>query len=150
MNKYTYCMAVATLGCTALCGVQAHAADDSLPPFSPAGNFWDSGKFIHSDGATLYRAVCQGCHMSDARGAQGAGAYPALAENPKLASAAYAAVMVLRGRRAMPPFADFLSDAQVAAVVNFVRSHFGNAYADAIGADEVQRLRASSEPEKAP
>src|SRR5580700_8800332 len=35
----------------------------------------------------IYRTVCQSCHMAAAQGAVGAGAYPALANDPKLAVA---------------------------------------------------------------
>ena len=34
-----------------------------------------------------------------------------------------------------------LSDAQVAAVVNYIRTHFGNQYQDAVSADDVKRVR---------
>ena len=116
---------------------------DEPPPFSPPGSFTDTGHFAHQDGATLFRAICQGCHMADARGAQGAGMYPALAANPKLASAAYPALTVLQGRRGMPAFAENLSDQQVAEVVNYVRGHFDNHFADSVTPGDVARLRAS-------
>ena len=120
---------------------------DELPPFSPPAGFAVGalaarGYFVQRDGATLYHAICQGCHMPDARGAQGAGMYPALAANPKLASAAYPALTVLQGRRGMPGFAESLSDDQVAEVLNYVRSHFDNHYADSVTPADVARLRA--------
>lgn len=106
-----------------------------------------------ASGEEIYRHVCQACHMADGRGAQGAGTYPALAENPRLASASFTAVTVLLGRRNMPHFApqhdlsgleEFavmqLDDAQVAAVVNYVRSHFGNRYTDELTAADVAAL----------
>ena len=114
---------------------------DEPPPFSPPGSFADLGHFSHQDGATLFRAICQGCHMADARGAVGAGYYPALAANPKLSSATYPALVVLKGRHGMPPFGDYLSDAQVAAVVNYVRTNFGNQYLDALTQPDVAGLR---------
>jgi mono/diheme cytochrome c family protein len=80
--------------------------------------------------------------MPDARGARGAGMYPALAANPKLASAAYPTLTVLQGRRGMPGFSDSLSDDQVAEVVNYVRSHFGNNFTDRVASGDVARLRA--------
>lgn len=116
---------------------------EDLPQFSNPGTLADRGHFVQRDGAALYRAICQGCHMPDARGAQGAGTYPALAANPKLASAAYPALTVLQGRRGMPAFAENLSDEQVAEVVNYVRSHFGNHFADSVTPGDVSRLRAS-------
>jgi len=119
----------------------AAIADDEPPPFSPPGSFTDLGHFSHQDGATLFRAICQGCHMADAKGAVGAGYYPALAGNPKLASANYPALVVLKGRHGMPPFGDYLSDAQVAEVVGYVRTHFGNDYRDALSPADVATLR---------
>ena len=119
----------------------AAIAADEPPPFSPPGSFTDTGHFAHQDGATLFRAICQGCHMADAKGAVGAGYYPALAGNQKLASATYPALVVLKGRHGMPAFGGYLSDAQVAEVVNYVRSHFGNQYPDALTQQDVTRLR---------
>jgi len=116
------------------------SADDEPPPFSPPGSFADLGHFSHQEGATLYRAICQGCHMADAKGVVGAGFYPALAGNTKLASASYPALVVLKGRHGMPPFGDYLTDAQVAAVVTYVRTHFGNNYADGLSPADVAIL----------
>ncbi|HVT32526.1 MAG TPA: cytochrome c [Rhodanobacteraceae bacterium] len=106
-----------------------------------------------ASGEEIYRRVCQGCHMPDGRGAQGAGTYPALAENPHLASAAFTAATVALGRRNMPHFAPqpelggfeafvtlHLDDAQIAAVVNYVRSHFGNRYTDELTEADVKAL----------
>lgn len=121
------------------------AIADESPPFSPNSppSASKPGRFVHSDGAVLYRAVCQGCHMPDARGAKGASEYPALAANPKLASVAFPAARVLNGWSGMPRFAEMLSDAQIAAVVNYVRTNFGNHYSDGLTADDVARLRAA-------
>ena len=130
----------ALLAALALCTSFSVGADEP-PPFSPPGSFTDLGHFAHQDGATLFRAICQGCHMSDAKGAVGAGFYPALAGNPKLASANYPASVVLKGRHGMPPFGDYLTDAQVAEVVGYVRTHFGNHYPDALSPADVATLR---------
>jgi mono/diheme cytochrome c family protein len=43
----------------------------------------------------------------------------------------------------MPAFADNLSDEPVAEIVNYVRSHFDNRYADTIRSEDVARLRTS-------
>src|SRR5262245_42030055 len=89
-------------------------------------------RFTQQDGETLYRSICAGCHMPEGQGARGAGAYPALARNEKLAAAGYPVTLVVRGQKAMPAFGSQLNDEQVAAVVNYVRSHFGNAYDDRV------------------
>jgi mono/diheme cytochrome c family protein len=97
--------------------------------------------FPQQDGAALFQAICQGCHMPGAQGATGAGAYPALAQNKKLAAAAYPVYTVMRGRKGMPSLASYLSDAQVIAVVTYVRTHFGNNYGDPISPDLVKAAR---------
>jgi mono/diheme cytochrome c family protein len=97
--------------------------------------------FPQQDGAEIFQAVCQGCHQAEAQGAVGAAAYPALAGNSKLASGAYPVYTILQGRKGMPSLASYLSDAQVAAVVNYVRTHFGNQYADAVTPQMVRAAR---------
>ena len=99
------------------------------------------GHYPEQTGEGLYKSICQGCHMPDAKGATGAGAYPALAGNKKLGAKAYPAMVVLKGQKAMPEFGSSFSDAQVAEVVNYVRTHFGNSYTDAVAPDEVKALR---------
>jgi mono/diheme cytochrome c family protein len=99
------------------------------------------GGFALEGGEAIYKGVCQGCHMADARGASGAGAYPALAGNPKLATANYVVTIVIRGRKGMPALGDNLSDSQVADVVNYVRSHFGNRCKGEVKPADVHALR---------
>jgi mono/diheme cytochrome c family protein len=79
--------------------------------------------------------------MPDGKGAVGAGTYPSLANDSNLVSGGYPVYVVVRGLRAMPPVGAMMSDAQVAAVVNYVRTHFGNAYPDAVSADDVKPAR---------
>ena len=97
--------------------------------------------FTMQGGAAIYQGVCQGCHMADAKGATGAGNYPALAGNSKLASTSYVLTMVMNGHKGMPPFRGHLTDQQIADVVNFVRNQFGNRYKGTVTAAEVQSLR---------
>ena len=110
-----------------------------------------SKRLAAADGEAVFRSICQGCHMPDAKGAQGAGAYPALAGNPRVASAQYMAAVIFHGRRDMPSFKPAageerflrgagLSDAQIAGVINYIRTHFGNQYTDSISADEVAAM----------
>jgi mono/diheme cytochrome c family protein len=98
-------------------------------------------RITHQDGEAIYRNVCAGCHMPDGRGAVGAGAYPALARNVKLEAAGYPVLLVVNGRKAMPPFGQQLDDNQVAAVVNYIRGNLGNAYTDRVSADDVKAAR---------
>jgi mono/diheme cytochrome c family protein len=94
-----------------------------------------------ANGAAIYQHVCQGCHMPGGKGAIGAAAFPALAHNAKLAASGYPVYMVLNGNGAMPWFNGALSDAQIADVVNYVRTHFGNDYKDAVTPADVAAVR---------
>jgi mono/diheme cytochrome c family protein len=122
--------------------VIALAVAAALVAGGPAvAQFNDPAHFRQQDGAALYRDICQGCHMPNGKGAAGAGAYPALAGNEKLGAAGYPVLVVMNGQKAMPGFAGMLSDAQIAAVVNYVRTHFGNHYRDAVTAADVKTAR---------
>jgi mono/diheme cytochrome c family protein len=103
------------------------------------------------DGRQIYEHICQGCHMADGAGAVGAGHYPALAKDPTLVSRQYMALTILIGRRNMPAFGAkhapaflgppvALTEAQIAAVINYIRTNFGNRYKDSITAAEVAAL----------
>jgi mono/diheme cytochrome c family protein len=108
---------------------------------SSDGSFMSPLRFMQRDGEVIYRTVCQGCHMTAAQGAVGAAAYPALANDPKLAAAGYSVLVVVNGSKDMPPFDALLDDEQVAAVVNYVRSHFGNSYPDTVSPADVRSAR---------
>lgn len=98
-------------------------------------------RFVEMSGEELYDNVCRACHMMDGKGATGAGSYPSLAANPNLESPGYPVTMVIHGRRAMPPFGGMMNDAQIAAVVNYLRTHFGNNYTDMVTAQDVSDAR---------
>lgn len=96
---------------------------------------------VPKTGEETYRMVCQSCHMPDGKGASGAASgYPALAGNPRLAAAPYPIMMVLNGKGAMPWFSDSLSAAQVADVVTYIRTHFGNDFSTPVTAAQVQAM----------
>jgi mono/diheme cytochrome c family protein len=108
----------------------------------PLNRTFSSGfNFAETTGEELFANVCQGCHMPDADGAAGAGVYPSLVADKNLEARGYPVYLVLNGRRAMPPFGEMMTDAQIAAVVNYLRSHFGNNYDDAVTANEVRDAR---------
>lgn len=119
--------------------VNAPALADDAPANSAAmSHGWE---FSEQGGADLFRNVCAACHQPDAKGAVGAGAYPSLAEDQKLASTDFMLTLLLSGPSNMPALGDMMSNAQIADVVNYVRTHFGNAYPDAISAADVSAAR---------
>ena len=127
---------------TAAAAAGAYADDASFTSHAGVGSM---------TGAEIYDHICLGCHMPGGQGAVGAGSYPKLAANKKLVSGEYVALTVLNGRNGMPPFglpadqvmetrAAHLSDAQIADVVNYVRSHFDNKYKADVTAKQVAAL----------
>ena len=112
------------------------SADPPAPTFSPG---W---RFGPTTGEALFANACQACHMSNAQGAVGAGRYPALARNTKLATSGSVLEVVLHGYKAMPAIGELMTDEQVAAVINYVRSHFGNNYTDPVAPSDVKDVRA--------
>jgi mono/diheme cytochrome c family protein len=89
----------------------------------------------HDRGATLYSQNCVPCHREDGKGV--AGVYPSLAQSPVVnGDPAQLVRWVLAGQRpaSMPAgryatqMARFgwMKDADAAALLSYVRSHFGN------------------------
>ena len=119
-------------------GLSAAASAESL---QDASRLSKGGVFQEQGGAALFASVCAGCHQPDASGATGAADYPALKDNKALASADYLERLLLSGQRAMPPVGQMMSDQQVADVINYVRTHFGNAYDDAVSSADIEAAR---------
>ena len=105
-------------------------------------------------GKTIYETHCTTCHSANGRGAPPD--YPPLAQNQsiEMSSAVNAIRMVLNGGfppsaagnprpYGMPPFAQTLSDDEVAAVVGYIRTAWGNRGA-AVTAAEANGLRKAS------
>ena len=111
-------------------------ADSDLPL-----DFGQANRFTEQGGEALYTHVCQACHMAGGKGATGAGTYPALAANPKLEAVGYSVAVIVHGHNGMPALGSMMTDAQVADVVNYVRTHFGNSYTDAVTPADVAAAR---------
>src|ERR1700716_812101 len=126
------------------------AAGAATGVHADASRFTAAAGPANATGADVYGHICQGCHMAQGQGAVGAGHYPKLAGDPALVSWQYVALTVLNGKNGMPAFGlpaeqfifggVHLSDAQVADVVNYVRSHFGNKWKGSVTADQVTAL----------
>jgi len=118
-------------------------AQSAASTASPVGADADAAasEFHGPTGEQLYMRVCAACHMPDGKGAEGAGFYPALADNPRLASGGYPAYVIMKGMNGMPPMSDMLTDEQAAAVVTYVRTSFGNNYPQPVTAAEMASLR---------
>jgi len=125
----------------------------SLPPSDPKPA--DSGERasepLLAEGRRLYGKYCVDCHGADGKGK--APAYPPLAGNRAvtLTPAVNAIRMVLHGGfppgtagnprpYGMPPYSHELDDAQVAAVLSYVRASWGNEAAP-VSAPDVNRYR---------
>jgi mono/diheme cytochrome c family protein len=122
----------------ALAAAAPALADEAQPQSDAMSRGWE---FQEQGGADLFGNVCAACHQPDARGAVGAGAYPPLAADAKLASTEFLLAVLLHGLRGMPPVGRMMTDEQAADVANYVRTHFGNNYAPAISAADVSAAR---------
>lgn len=154
MNRTTLTFTLAGLGAIGAIAASASAqvageatsamaaAPQTIKPGDADGAFVTGARFSEPDGEKMYRRVCAGCHMPDAKGVStGAGFYPALAGNRNLASSGYPVYVVLKGKNGMPAVGGMMTDQQVADVVNYVRTHFGNRYKDAVKPADVKAVR---------
>lgn len=122
-------------------GVTAMAQSAPAAPVTGDAAAFAAGAVAGPTGEETYQNLCAACHMADAGGATGAGAYPALAANNRLMAGAYPLYVVMKGKNGMPPMGDMLTDAQVADVVNYVRTHFGNDYPSPVLPEQVAAMR---------
>ena len=117
----------------------------------PAASYERAGEPLLAEGRRLYGKYCVDCHGADGKGKTPA--YPPLAGNRAvtLTPAVNAIRMVLHGGfppgtagnprpYGMPPYSHELDDAQVAAVLSYVRASWGNAAAP-VSAPDVNRYR---------
>ena len=108
---------------------------------------------VLSAGARIYRAQCESCHIENGLGRPPH--YPPLAQNTsiQMASAVNPIRMVLNGGYppqtrgnprpyGMPPFAQIMSDDDIAAVVTYIRVSWGNR-GDLVTAEQVNALRSA-------
>ncbi|MBD8563034.1 cytochrome c [Oxalobacteraceae sp. CFBP 8763] len=94
-----------------------------------------------ADGKTLFAKNCAACHQANGRGIPGA--FPALVASPvAIGPADAAAEVLLKGRGGMPDFSASLDDADIAAVLTYARSSWGN-HAPPITGAEVTMRRAA-------
>ncbi|MHA4869303.1 c-type cytochrome [Duganella sp. PWIR1] len=93
------------------------------------------------DGKALFQKNCAACHQAGGKGIPGA--FPALANSKFVqGKGTEVAAVLLKGRGGMPDFSDSLSDRDIATVLTFVRSNWGNK-ADGLSEADVGSLRAT-------
>jgi mono/diheme cytochrome c family protein len=91
------------------------------------------------DGKSLFLKNCAACHQPTGKGIPGA--FPALAGSKFVqGKGSEVAGVLLKGRGGMPDFSDSLSDRDIATVLTFVRSNWGNK-ADGLSEADIGSLR---------
>jgi mono/diheme cytochrome c family protein len=136
-RKISFILTMLAASLPVLCMAQAQSNGFSASEASLSAGFG----FTEKSGEQLFSGVCRGCHMSDGKGAVGAGTYPSLAGDRNLEAIGYPIDVVVNGQRGMPPFGSMMSNNQVAAVVNYLRTHFDNDYRDEVTANDVKTAR---------
>ena len=92
-----------------------------------------------ADGKAIYQKNCAACHMATGKGIPGA--FPALAGNAFVQGPAKdPATVLLKGRGGMPDFSQSLTDGDIAAVLTYARSSWGNK-AEGLSDKDVTALR---------
>lgn len=89
---------------------------------------FDQTAYAATEGEEIYNTLCAGCHMPDGGGAIGAGAYPALRNNPNLEYAGYPVTLIVNGQAAMPSLGHLLDNEQIVAVTSYIQANLGNGY----------------------
>jgi mono/diheme cytochrome c family protein len=125
---------------------------ESQAPDTPRGATQVSASVL-ARGAQIYRAQCESCHMENGQGRPPG--WPPLAANPsiQMTSAVNPIRMVLNGGYppqtrgnprpyGMPPFAQIMSDDDIAAVVTYIRVSWGNR-GTVVTREEVNALRSA-------
>lgn len=78
-----------------------------------------------ADGKSAYMDNCSACHQVTGKGVKGA--FPALAGSPLVQGPPQLVMTtVLNGRAGMPAFKDDLTDADLSAILTYVRASWGN------------------------
>ena len=144
------CMSLVLVGAMGLTPSASISEDASTSQHATVAQF-DSRITAFDDGMEVYTTRCLSCHMMNGEGVQGV--FPPLANSEHVAGDKGILVrMILNGLRGevvvngvtynglMPPWGGFLDDKQVADVLTYIRSNFGNE-ADAVTAEEVALVR---------
>jgi cytochrome c6 len=101
------------------------AAMVAVAAFAAAASAPSRAQDAPMDGKGLFLKNCAACHQATGKGIPGA--FPALAGSKFVqGSGSDVATVLLKGRGGMPDFSDSLSDRDIATVLTFVRSNWGN------------------------
>ncbi len=127
----------------------ASSAPQSSAAASPAGSpmaATSAAPAANAAGASVYNTNCASCHQATGEGV--AGAFPPLAGNPTVMGAKAKVIhivkyglqgaIVVKGKSyngMMPPWGTTLSNADIAAVISYVRSSWGNSASPVTVAD---------------
>jgi len=103
---------------------------------------WNEAELrVLENGRFLYRRNCAGCHLLSGDGQATLGAPPLKGSAVVKGPVAAHIDIALRGRSIMPPFANVLSDEQLAAVLSYQRNEWGNNSGKIVGITEVSTQR---------
>lgn len=93
---------------------------------------------VADEGEDLFLANCAECHQADGQGIPNI--YPALDGNETVNGSGVDVALVLRiGRGEMPSFLGSLSNAEMAAIINYVRNAWSNS-GELITAETIENL----------
>jgi mono/diheme cytochrome c family protein len=128
--------AVALIGVLAACAKSNSTASESASPSSAPGVVAQNGAAAN-DGAKIYTQNCSSCHQPSGKGVPGT--FPPLAGNPTVTGDSTTVIHIVRYGLSgsisvagtsyngmMPAWSQQLSNADIASVVTYIRSAWGN------------------------
>ncbi len=124
-------------------GIPTMAEDAEVQKWNQV--FGEGNAYHSTDGRELYHRSCAGCHMHKGEGAYGAGYYPPLADNSKMASKYYTIGILINGLRGMPSFHMMMDDVQMAAVTQYIMRDL-NGLDATVTAEDVAQIRHDNAP----
>ena len=150
---------VFAVGCGGGDSASDDAGEDAASSAAAAVPAADAGA-QESEGERVYGSVCVTCHQASGEGLQGA--FPPLAGSAVAVGDAEVSIKIVlhgltgemnRGGNAyngmMTPWGSTLSDDDIAAVLTYVRSSFGNE-GDAVTAEQVAAVRSATADQTSP
>ena len=109
----------------------------ALQPAQPEVQLTGEAAKLKAEGEKLYGQGCISCHGGEAQGGVG----PALSKNERLKDTRYVVQSLIKGVGYMHAVGLNLTDRELAAVITFVRTSFGNTY-EPVSEEEVMKLKA--------
>lgn len=101
----------------------------------------DGDKFLEQTGEAIYANACQCLPYGTGPGRPRRRKISCLGQKRETGGVRLSCLSRYPRTESVPPFGGTLDDEQIAAVVDYIRTHFGNNYTDSVTMDDVKSSR---------